>query len=347
MRRRKALIGPKMGYWTRMDLAVTPPVSPMLARAATTLPLGADWLYEPKWDGFRAILYRRGTEVYVSSRNGRPLHDRFPELVTAALGHLPYACVIDGEVVALTSVGPDFEALLRRFDGRREASAVLVAFDVLCVGDRDVREEPFRRRRELLEASVRDGHGIRVTPQTDDFDVAREWLDEWSARGLEGVVAKRAEAPYRSGRRAMVKVKSMETSDFVVGGYRGTPGEPVCLLLGAYDGDGNLRHVGQTTVLPVSQRGAIAAALCGLEGAPAFDGLVPGVRRWSGRRRGGWWPLKPVLVCEVSYSRRDGDGFLRHGARFLRWRPDKAPRECLLAPEGENDPEVPDTDDAS
>jgi ATP-dependent DNA ligase len=315
-----------------MDLAVAPPINPMLARSATFLPRGHGWLYEPKWDGFRALLFRCGGDVYVSSRNGRPLQDRFPELVPAALDRLPERCVIDGEIVATTADGLDFEALLRRFDGRRGDASILIAFDLLSVGDRDLREDPFQRRRALLEASVQEDHRLRVTPQTDDLDVAREWLQEWSAPGLEGVVAKRASAPYRSGRRTMVKVKSVETSDFVVGGYRGTPGEPAYLLLGAYDGDGSLRHIGQTTVLPEERRPEIAAALAALQGGPGFGRGVPGLRRWNGHRPDEWWSVAPELVCEVAFTRMDAGGLLRHGARFLRWRPDKLPRECVLPP---------------
>jgi ATP-dependent DNA ligase len=259
-----------------MDLAVAPPLSPMLARSAAELPRGKGWLYEPKWDGFRAILFRCRDDVVISSRNGRPLQDRFPELVAAARAVLPERCVIDGEIVVATADGPDFDALLHRFDGRRHHPAALVAFDLLCVGDRDRRSEPFARRRILLEANIADNSFLCVSPQTDDLELAQGWLREWGARGFEGAVAKRAAAPYRAGMRALVKVKSTETADFVVGGYRGTPGDPACLLLGAYDRDGVLRHVGQTTVLSARQHAETAAVLAPLEGQPSFpEGSLP------------------------------------------------------------------------
>ena len=307
-----------------------PPLSPMLARLADDIPTGPGWLYEPKWDGFRALVFKDGNTVAIYSRNGKPMGDRFTEVSGAASGCLPGRCVLDGEMVVARDGKLTFDGLLTRFDRRAErpGPASFVAFDLIAVGDEDLRSLPFAERRARLETTLVDCDRLLTTPQTDDVELARRWLRELFAQGFEGIVAKRGADPYRSGTRAVVKVKRWETVDAVVGGYRGEAGAPTSLLLGLYDDAGVLHHVGATTVISESSRAEVAAALAPLaEGTSFGGGLMPGRSRWQSARFDEWVHVAPGLVCEVAYNRLDGRTF-RHSARLVRIRTDKSPREC-------------------
>jgi ATP-dependent DNA ligase len=307
----------------------------MLARLEAEIPVGGGWVYEPKWDGFRGLIFKDATSVYISSRNAKSLHPYFPELVEAALRSLPEACVLDGEIVVAHEGRLDFQALLERLDARRSgpearpaAPACFVAFDLLALGEVDLRPAGFGERRRQLEGAVEPQTDVVVTPQTDDPEVARGWLEDLADRGFEGIVAKQTCLPYRPGRRAMVKVKRWRSADLVVAGYLGPPGDPWSLLLGVYDGQGVLHHVGQTVPFSPRERAGLRARVAPLEGGRSFGGgLMPGRSRWEHQRFDSWVPLTPALVCEVAFTALDGRR-LRHSARFIRWRPDKDPADC-------------------
>ncbi len=314
---------------------VTPPIAPMLARLAAEIPLGGGWVYEPKWDGFRGLIFKDAASVHIASRNRKSLDPYFPELVEASLRSLPEACVVDGEIVVARDGRLDFQALLERLDARGSgtkarpaAPACFVAFDLLALGEVDLRPAGFGERRRQLAGAVSSDTQLVVTPQTQDPEIARGWVEDLGDRGFEGIVAKQTCLPYRSGKRAMVKVKRWRSADLVVGGYLGPPGDPWSLLLGVYDGQGVLHHVGQTVVFSPRERVALRARLASLEGGRSFGGgLMPGRSRWEPQRFDSWVPLTPALVCEVDFSALDGRRF-RHSARFIRWRPDKDPSDC-------------------
>jgi ATP-dependent DNA ligase len=303
----------------------------MLARLASSLPQGRDWVYEPKWDGFRGLLVRRLGNARILSRNRRALEPYFPELTAAARERLPENCALDGELLALRDGRPDFSSLLLRLGRRAHPEVRFVAFDLLRWEGEDLGALPLSQRRtRLLSVVAEDGDPICASVQTELPAVAEAWLQQSAELHLEGVVAKRASQPYRHGKRSWVKVKHWETTDLVVGGLVGTPPH-TSLLLGAYDRDGSLTYVGQTTAVPAEVAAELAAALRTLATERSFaDGPAPGYSRWGSHRFEDWLPLRPVLVCEVSFSRLDGH-FLRHSARFLRWRPDKSPQQCTLA----------------
>jgi ATP-dependent DNA ligase len=300
----------------------------MLARLARCLPQGNGWVYEPKWDGFRGLLLRRGESVRILSRNGRLLEPYFPELTSAALEGLPEDHLMDGEVLALRDGVPEFSALLDRLGRRAGSRAQFVAFDLLRTGGEELSALPLRERRSRLESVLPKGGPICATVQTETFEVAEEWLARSRQLHLEGVVAKRADESYRAGKRSWVKVKHWDTLDLVVGGYAGTP-ERMSLLLGAYDGD-SLTYVGQTVAIPSEDAAEVGRWLETLSCEDSFGhGPTPGYSRWNSHRFDQWFPLRPMLVCEVAFTRLDGH-FLRHSARFVRWRPDKDPAECTL-----------------
>jgi ATP-dependent DNA ligase len=334
--------------------AVTPPVAPMLARLSRELPEG-DWVYEPKWDGFRCLAFRAsGGEIDLRSRNQRPLARYFPELVEA-LRALPRAAVLDGELVIVGPRGFDFPGLLARVHPAssrvaklsRETPASFVAFDLLAEGEEDVRPRPFAERRGRLERLLAAAPPlVTLTPATDDPAIAREWLEGFHGAGVDGVVAKRRDLPYEPGRRTMVKVKRERTVDCVVAGLRTFWGEPVVasLLLGLWDGPGALRHVGVASSFPERERRALFAALAPLavplEGHPWERGfnvansptgrLAGSAGRWDPREMGlDWTPLAPDRVAEVGFDRLDDLRF-RHPARLVRWRPDRDARSCRL-----------------
>lgn len=312
----------------------------MEAQSSPTLPEGDGWWFEPKWDGFRCLALRDGGEVRLLARSGKPLGRFFPE-VTERLARIPAEkFALDGELLIAVGGLFSFEALQMRLHPAasriarlaRETPAILMLFDMLMDEDgQDLRAAPHSRRHQALEAFVRR-HGddaLRMTEGTADRAQAQAWLDEGA---LEGVVAKRSDGPYAEGERAMTKVKRARTADCVVGGFRyGEGGREVgSLLLGLYDADGLLDHVGFTSSLAKADRPALTRRLEALRGAPGFTGRAPGgPSRWSTDRSGDWQPLRPELVVEVSFD-HVSNGRFRHGTRLLRFRPDKAPRQCTM-----------------
>lgn len=338
-----------------MRLAVEPPIEPMLAKLADELPTGGEFLYEPKWDGFRAIVFRGDESVFIQSRDLRPLDRYFPELHGALLADLPGGLVIDGEIVIATPRGLDFDALQLRLHPAAsrvqklaaETPASLVAFDLLSVEGRDVRSFPQSERRALLErtlASIKPP--IHLTPMTRDATVAMDWLSRFEGAGLDGVVAKPAGGVYEPGKRAMIKIKHARTADCVVAGFRwhkaGRNELIGSLLLGLYDDGGRLHHVGVTSSFTMPVRRALAQELAPL-GEHALDDhpwrewagvdghgmtrMPGGQSRWSAGKDLSWEPLRIERVCEVKYDHMQGRRF-RHAATFQRWRPDKEPRAC-------------------
>jgi ATP-dependent DNA ligase len=317
-------------------------IAPMEARLTDSLPVGADWGYEPKWDGFRCLAYRDGDAVALVSKSGKPLARYFPEVAAmlAALGRKRF--VLDGELVIATGDGLSFAALQMRLHPAEsrvrklaaETPAMFMLFDCLALGDRDLAALPFAERRAALEAFHAEAGSDRLllSPLTHDAAEAEAWL----ARGgsaLDGVVAKRLDLPYRPGERAMAKVKQHRSADCVVGGFRyaGTSKKAVgSLLLGLYDDAGKLDHVGFTSSFDAEEKAALKAKLEPLVEPPGFTGDAPGGQsRWSTERSAAWQPLRPELVVEVRYDQVTGCRF-RHGTTFLRWRPDKAPGQCRM-----------------
>jgi ATP-dependent DNA ligase len=321
--------------------------APMEALLAAELPKGEGWQYEPKWDGFRCIARRDGETVEMTSRSGKPLGRYFPE-VLEILGRLKESkFVLDGELILPLADRLDFEALQMRLhpaESRirklaKETPAELMLFDVLEIGSKHLDDRPLVDRRQTLErfhkANAVDG--LLLSPATSDREIACGWLKR-SGGALDGVVAKRLDQPYRFGERAMVKVKQLRTADCVVGGFRYAEKkrEVGSLLLGLYDEDGLLHHVGFTSAIPAKERPELTKTLERLIDPPGFTGNAPGgPSRWNTERSARWKPLKPRLVVEVRYDQVTGRRF-RHGTALLRWRPDKAPRQCTfeqLAPE--------------
>ena len=317
-------------------------MAPMEARLTDSLPAGSDWAYEPKWDGFRCLAYRNGAEVALVSKSGKPLARYFPEVAAmlAALGQQKF--VLDGELVIATGDGLSFAALQMRLHPaesrvRKLAAgtpAMFMLFDCLALGKRDLAALPFAERRAALEAfHAKDGSDrLLLSPLTRDAAEAEGWL----ARGgnaLDGVVAKRLDLPYRPGERAMAKVKQHRSADCVVGGFRyaGASQKAVgSLLLGLYDDEGKLDHVGFTSSFDAEEKQALKARLEPLIEPPGFTGDAPGGQsRWATARSAAWQPLRPDLVVEVRYDQVTGCRF-RHGTTFLRWRPDKAPTQCRM-----------------
>jgi ATP-dependent DNA ligase len=324
----------------------------MLAKLVEELPIG-DFLYEPKWDGFRAIVFCGGSEVFIQSRDSRPLDRYFPELHDVLLSALPDGCVLDGEIVIATDRGLDFDALQMRLHPAasrvaklaKETPSAFVAFDLLAVEGRDVRAEPQRERRVLLERLlVRAEPPIYLTPMTRDPAVAAEWLSQFEGAGLDGVIAKPERDIYEPGKRAMFKIKHARTADCVVAGFRwhktGKNTLVGSLLLGLYDDKGVLQHVGVTSSFTMATRAHLAAELEPLRtralethpwrawaAAGEMNRMPGGQSRWSAGKDLSWEPLRIERVCEVKYDHMQGDRF-RHAAVFQRWRPDKQPGDC-------------------
>ncbi len=353
-----------------MKLPVDPPVKPMLAKLSRELPVGDGLFYEPKWDGFRCIVFRDGDEVELGSRNERPLTRYFPELVEALLRELPDRCVVDGEIVIPSPTGLDFDALQQRIHpavsritllaGQTPAS--FVAFDLLALGQEDLRARPFAERRATLVEALAGAHApVHVTPATTDPTVAARWFEQFEGAGLDGVVAKAPDLHYLEDKRAMLKVKHERTADCVVAGFRWhKDGEGVgSLLLGLYDDDGELHHVGVATSFSVARRRELVDELAprrehALEGHPwaswaeaqVADGSGspaagsdtatevkrrPGATsRWNAGKDLSWQPLRLGLVAEVGYDNMQGDRF-RHATKLVRWRPDRDPSSCTYA----------------
>ena len=326
----------------------------MLAKLASGLPAAGDFLYEPKWDGFRAIVFRGESDLLIQSRELKPLDRYFPELHQALLDRLPRHCVLDGEVIITTPHGLDFDALQLRIHPAESrinklAAAIpasFVAFDVLAARGKSVMEQPQRVRRSLLESMLATREPpLYLTPVTEDRDIAAQWLEQFEGAGLDGVIVKPGEATYQPGKRAMIKVKHERTAECVVAGFRWhKAGEGIVgsLLLGLYDDKGTLHHVGVTSSFTMARRKELALELAPLrknalaahpwrEWAEAQAGAtqrMPGAQsRWSGGKDLSWEPLRIERVCEVKYDHLQGDRF-RHATTFLRWRPDKSPQEC-------------------
>jgi ATP-dependent DNA ligase len=337
-----------------------PPVKPMLAKPVKGVPeadsVDGGLLFEPKWDGFRCIVFRDGDEVVLGSRNEKPLTRYFPEVVAAVLQHLPPRCVVDGEIVIARGAALDFDALLNRIhpaDSRVrrlsvETPAAFVAFDLLALGDDDLTGRPFGQRRALLESALADAEPpMFVTPATDDSALARNWFSVFEGAGLDGVVAKPLALPYRQNERVMFKIKHLRTADCAVAGFRWHTSGPVIgsLLLGLYDTDGRLQHVGVCGAFTAARRAELVSELepyrtDSLEGHPwqawasppeePLDRRPGAVSRWNAKKDLSWVPLRVELVAEVAYDHMAGTRF-RHTAQFRRWRPDRAPASCTYA----------------
>jgi ATP-dependent DNA ligase len=339
-----------------MDLPIMPYVAPMLAKPVADIPRGA-YSYEPKWDGFRAIVFRDGNEVEIGSRNERPLTRYFPEVVAAIKAGLPERCVLDGEIVVPDpSRGRlDFEALQQRIhpaDSRvrllaQRTPAHFVAFDLLALGDCDLTGAPFKERRRLLEqVMARARPPIHLTPSTDDHVVAQRWFTEFEGAGLDGIVAKPLEATYQPDKRVMFKIKHVRTADCVVAGYRTYKGDVHAvgsLLLGLYDDDGELVNVGAVGAFPDAQRRALFTELQALvttfaghpwdwaeAQATARTPRSAASSRWSAGKDLMFVPLRPERAVEVRYDHMEGSRF-RHTAQFVRWRPDRDARSCTFS----------------
>lgn len=326
------------------DLAVPLDLAPMEAKLADALPTDPGWWFEPKWDGFRCVAFRAGDEVELRAKSGKPLGRYFPDML-AALGALPVdRFALDGELTISVDGRLSFDALQMRLHPAEsrvrklaaETPASLVLFDCLLdsKGRSLVQAPLFKRRAELEALFARFNHApaIQLSPGTGDLKEAKAWLAQ-SGSDLDGVVAKRLDGSYASGERAMLKIKRMRTADCVVGGFRYEQGSQFVgsLLLGLYDADGRLDHVGFTSTITDAERPALTRKLEALAGGSGFTGDAPGgPSRWSTERSAEWTPLKPKLVAEIRYDHVTGDRF-RHGTKFLRWRPDKAPRQCTLA----------------
>src|SRR5215831_19331130 len=344
-----------------MDLVVNPPLLPMLANRVSELPPGEGWVFEPKWDGFRALVFRDGDETFIQSREEKPLDRYFPELLGPIKAQQTEQCVLDGEIVIAGDGGLDFEALQLRLHPAAsrvkllsgQIPASIVFCDLLCEGSRDLRQAPFIERRARLEALLgKASPPLHLTPATRDRDVATDWFQRFEGAGLDGVVAKRESGVYESNKRAMLKVKHERDCDCVVAGFRwhkGGHGTAIgSLLLGLYNDEGRLEHVGVCASFPMAKRQELVTFLApyrenALENHPwrawadwekSNEGSPqrrPGVgSRWSQGKDLSWEPLRPELVVEVAYDHMQGSRF-RHTAQFRRWRPDKPPRECTYA----------------
>jgi len=330
----------------------------MLSSAADALPIGEGWQFEPKWDGFRTLVFRDGDEVLLQSRDTRPMNRYFPELIAPLQAALPERCVVDGEVVIVGAQGLDFEALLLRIHPAESrvkmlaehSPASFVAWDLLAIGDEDLREKPLAERRERLEEALTGAaQPVHLSPATRDRALAEDWFRRFEGAGLDGVMAKRLDEPYKPGERTMVKVKHTRTADCVVAGFRWHKNGPGTLLgsllLGLYDERGTLHHVGVAAAFTTAVRKQLVADLAPWREnalvdhpwrewatahteAMAKGQRVPGATsRWNRGKDLSWEPLRPERVCEVAYDHMQGSRF-RHAAQFVRWRPDKRPRDC-------------------
>jgi ATP-dependent DNA ligase len=325
----------------------------MLAKLSDALPEGEEWSFEPKWDGFRALVFREGGEPYLQSRDLKPLNRYFPELIEPLSAQLPGKCILDGEIVIAGPHGLEFEALLLRIHPAKSRVALLasqtpssfVAFDLLSLQDRDLMNSPQSERRALLQETLREAKPpLYLTPSTQDRALAQEWFSRFEGAGLDGVIAKRLADPYVPDKRTMLKIKHQRTADCVVAGFRwhkNGPGTLVgSLLLGLHDSGGTLHHVGVTASFTMAKRKELALELEPLreraaEGHPwrewaefAGEQRMPGATsRWNRGKDLSWVPLRIERVCEVAYDHLQGDRF-RHATQFLRWRLDTEPKDC-------------------
>lgn len=328
-----------------INLPIRPPYPPADAKSVAEIPSGPNWLYEPKWDGFRCLAFRSGKQVLLQSKAGQPLGRYFPELV-AAIAELPHPrFVLDGEIVIFAGGHLSFDDLLMRIHPAEsrirklssETAATLLCFDLLVdAHGKGLTDLPLSERRRRLDEFFREipkKGMIRLSPASLKRSQAEEWMSELGKMGLDGIVAKRLDEPYRSGERtAMVKIKRIRTADCVVGGFRYAEkgGGIGSLLLGLYNDEGQLDHVGFTSSFNAEQRQELKKIVEPLIAPPGFTGRAPGgPSRWSTKRSAEWKPLTPKLVCEVQYDHFSGGRF-RHGTTFLRWRPEKKPPQCTF-----------------
>jgi len=322
-----------------MNLPLQPPIKPMLSALSSNWP--ADFLYEPKWDGFRSLVFFDGQEIYIQSRDCKPLGRYFPELEEGLRKALPGPIVLDGEIVISTPQGLDFDALLMRIHPAasriaklaQETPASFVAFDLLALGSEDLSQLPQQERRRRLEA-LKPRKPWTITLCTRDLELARDWFDRFEGAGLDGVIAKDPQLPYQPDARSMIKLKHRRSADCVIGGYRLAKDNKGVgsLLLGLYDAKGTLQHVGHTSSFKAKEKLELVETLnpyLDESGEASFGfGRAPGApSRWSAGKDLSWQSLRPELVCEVSYDHMQGDRF-RHAATFRRWRPDKPPAQC-------------------
>jgi ATP-dependent DNA ligase len=341
-----------------VDLPLLPPIEPMLAKSVPDLPLGEGMTYEPKWDGFRCVIFRDGDEVELASRGGKTLTRYFPEVVEQARQQFPIRCAIDVELIVIRRDAPiprlDFELLGQRIHPAasrvrmlaEQTPASIVAFDLLAFDDQTFLDTPYpQRRARLAELLAKAQSPVHLTPVTTDVPTARRWFEIFEGAGLDGVIAKPADLPYEPGKRLMFKVKHARTADVVVAGFRWHASGPVVgsLLLGLYDDEGQLHHVGVSASFPMARRAELLDEIAPYRGEPladhpwsrwgtaeAADGTqrMPGApSRWSGKKDLSWEPLRPEWVIEVGYDAMEGDRF-RHTAQFKRSRPDRTPRSC-------------------
>jgi ATP-dependent DNA ligase len=344
-----------------VNLPVNPPLLPMLAKRVDELPTGDNWIFEPKWDGFRALVFRDGEEVLIQSRDEKPLNRYFPELLAPLQSTLPARCVLDGEIVIVKNNELDFDALQLRLHPAasrvnllsRQTPSSFVFFDLLCNGDRDLRREPFQTRRHELEAMLATAPPpIHLTPATTDRGIASDWFRRFEGAGLDGVIAKPIEGTYEANKRVMLKVKHERDCDCVVAGFRwhkkGDRTLVGSLLLGLFDDAGSLQHVGVCASFSMEKRRDLAEFLKPYRtnalvhhpwkswaepqstSPEAVNRMPGGQSRWSQGKDLSWEPLRPELVVEVAYDHMQGDRF-RHTAQFRRWRKDKKPDDCTYA----------------
>ena len=343
-----------------MNLPANPPILPMLAKRVDDIPGAGDWIFEPKWDGFRVLVFRDGDEVLIQSRDTKPLNRYFPDMIEPLRAKLPERCVLDGELVIAREGRLDFDALQLRIHPAASRVKMLAAqmpasvvfFDLLCVGDRDLRHEPFATRRGELEALLADATApVHVTPATRDRETARDWFHRFEGAGLDGVVAKSVNDSYQPDKRVMLKIKHERDCDCVVAGfrwYKDAVGKEIgSLLLGLFNNEGALQHVGVCASFSKEKRRELLEflapyrenALDGhpwkswaeLSNDPAAAQRMPGAQsRWSQGKDLSWEPLRAELVVEVAYEHMQADRF-RHMAQFRRWRTDKPPEQCTYA----------------
>jgi len=342
-----------------MDLPVNPPMLPMLAKRVEALPEAGDWIFEPKWDGFRALVFRDGDEVFIQSRDEKPLNRYFPELLDPIRSALPARCVLDGEIVIVNDDELDFDLLQLRLHPAasrvkllsQQTPSSFVFFDVLCLGERDLRNEPFLARRRALESLLASvAPPIHLTPATSDRRVAADWFRRFEGAGLDGVMAKADTSTYEPDKRVMLKIKHERDCDCVVAGFRwhkkGDRTLVGSLLLGLFDNEGALQHVGVCASFSTAKRKELVEVFAPYRRdaladhpwkgwAERAEGLetkrMPGGQsRWSQGKDLSWEPLRPELVVQVAYDHMQGNRF-RHTAQFRRWRPDKKPTDCTYA----------------
>src|SRR3954462_1819873 len=328
-----------------MPLSIKPPLPPMEARSVDEIPVGHDWQYEPKWDGFRCVAFRDGQEVFLQSKAGQPLARYFPDVVAQIQALNAKRFVLDGELVIPIGDALSFDELQLRLHPAASRvqklaaahPALFIVFDQLAdTSGKSLLARPLRERRKQLESFARANFkpkgAVRLSPATTDLKKAKKWFDK-TGGDLDGVIAKLIDAPYASGERtAVVKVKQIRTADCVVGGFRFAAGAPVLgsLLLGLYDDDGLLNHVGFTSAFKASERKELTKRFEALKKAPGFTGNAPGgPSRWSPERSAEWEPVAPKIVVEVTYDHFTGGRF-RHGTKIVRYRPDKAPKQCTM-----------------